>query len=138
MLDSTFQKTRVCTTGGNFSYVPSNSVQRELFNLVRVRFERIGSEVRKNWKNLTFEISKLEKKIKNLFKKRARATKGKFFWVPPEGTRKRLLQVFQSQIWKKNKSMLYERSENLTFEISIWVKQLLAFFQKIRFHTTGS
>ena len=55
--------------------------ERKFFMLVRVRFEKPYSEVRKKIKTLTFEVSTCIKKWKMFFLMHAHAIRAFFFWL---------------------------------------------------------
>ena len=79
------------------------------------------SKKTKKVKKLSFEFSNWIKEIQVIFfsKKRACATGGHIFLVPPKTAQSGVIQVSQSEIRKKNKPLEYEKkSEKLTFEIS--------------------
>ena len=111
----------------------------KFFKFVRIRFEKRVSEVRKKWKTNFWNLVS-GKKMANFFfqEMRTGARRRSFFFsfklMMHKGEVFKMVRVaFETQV-----SEIRNKSEKLTFEVSIWVKNLkFIIFQKRHARSTG-
>ena len=117
-----FQKVRGCTRRKNFFSTYIQKMRKiKLFRLVKIKFEKQVSRIKKISDNLTFEVWILVKKIKlNFFRKmHAHAIGGKFlFWLVPKMYKGNFFKLIRIRFGKQVYDLL-KKVEKLTFVISI-------------------